>query len=112
MSSGAVALSAYFVTGIVYILVSIPLLFDKIGPNWFYGFRIARAYKSTEMWYKVNRVGAKLFVGYGIIMLAIGTVAWFVSLNVPLTFEPLLIGDLLVVLISLGHALVMCNRVN
>jgi uncharacterized membrane protein len=73
MSSDAVALSAYFATGTVYILVSVPLLLDKIGPNWFYGFRIARAYKSTEMWYKVNRIGAKVFVGYGVIMLAIVT---------------------------------------
>lgn len=99
-------------TGIVYILVSIPLPFDRIGPNRFYGFRIARAYESTEMWYKVNRIGAKVFVGYGVIMLAIGLIAWFVSLNVRLRFEPLLIGDMLLVLVSLVHVLIVCNRVN
>jgi len=112
MSGEAAALSTYFVTGTVYILVSVPLLLDKIGPNWFYGFRIGRAYKSTEMWYKVNRIGAKVFVGYGVIMLAIGTIAWVVSLSVPLTFEPLLIDNLLLVFVSLVHALVVCNRVN
>ena len=63
MSGEAVALSSYFVTGIVFILVSIPLLFNRIGPNWFYGVRIPKAYESTEMWYKVNRLGAKVFLG-------------------------------------------------
>ena len=48
MSSEIAALSIYVVTGMVYILVSIPLLFDRIGPNRFYGFRIAKAYESTE----------------------------------------------------------------
>ena len=96
----------------VYILVSIPLLFNKIGPNWFYGIRIPKAYESTEMWYKVNRVGAKVFLGYGVIMFAVGTIAWLVSLNVPLTLEPVLIGDLLLALVSPVHVLVVCNRVN
>ena len=112
MTSDAVALSTYFVTGIVYILVSIPLLFDRIGPNRFYGFRIARAYELTAMWYKVNRSGAKIFVGYGIVMLAIGLIAWFASLSVLLRFEPLLVVNLLLVLVSLVHAMVACNRVN
>jgi hypothetical protein len=111
MSDDTGALSAYFLTGILYILVSIPLLFGRIGPNRFYRFRIARAYESTEMWYKVNRIGAKVFVGYGVTMLAIGTIVWFVSLPVSVTVEPLLIGNVLLVFVSLVHVRIACNSV-
>jgi uncharacterized membrane protein len=111
MSGGAVALSSYFVTGIVFILVSIPLLFNRIGPNWFYGVRVPKAYESPEMWYKVNRLGAKVFLGYGIIMLGIGAILWFVSIIVPLTPGALGIGNILLILISVVHVLTVCSRV-
>jgi hypothetical protein len=42
MTGNAVAVSSYFMTGVVFILVSIPLLFGRIGPNRFYGVRIRR----------------------------------------------------------------------
>jgi hypothetical protein len=45
-------------------------------------------------------------------MLAIGLITWFVSLNVRLRFESLLIGDLLLLLVSLGHVRIVCNRLN
>ena len=105
-------LSIFFVTGTVYFLVSIPLLFDKIRPNRFYGIRIPKAYESVELWYRVNRLGAKVFLAYGVVMVAIGAVAWLVSLRVSLKFTPLLIGNLLLTLVSFTHVLVACNRVN
>ncbi|HEX6563658.1 MAG TPA: SdpI family protein [Chthoniobacterales bacterium] len=112
MSGEAVALSSYFITGIVFILVSIPLLFNRIGPNWFYGVRIRKAYESTEMWYKVNRLGAKFFLGYGIVLLAIGAILWFASIVVPLTPGALGIGNVLLILTSVVHLLTVCSRVS
>jgi uncharacterized membrane protein len=112
MSDEALALSSYFVTGIVFILVSKPLLFNRIGRNWFYGVRIPKAYESAEMWYKVNRLAAKVFLGYGVIMLAIGALLWFVSIIVPLTPGALGIGNVLLILISVVHVLIVCNRVS
>jgi hypothetical protein len=50
MDSDAAQWSIFFVTGIVYVLVSLPLLFARVGPNRFYGIRIPKAYESTEMW--------------------------------------------------------------
>jgi uncharacterized membrane protein len=111
MSGETVALLSYVVTGIVYILVSMPLLFNRIGPNCFYGVRIPKAYESTEMWYKVNRLGAKVFLGYGVTMLAIGAILWFVSMIVPLTPGALGIGNVLLILISVVHVLTVCSRV-
>jgi uncharacterized membrane protein len=111
MSGETVALSSYFVTGIVYISASMPLLFNRIGPNWLCGVRIPKAYESTEMWYKVNRLGAKVFLGYGVTMLAIGAILWFVSMIVPLTPGALGIGNVLLILISVVHVLTVCSRV-
>jgi uncharacterized membrane protein len=111
MSGQAVALSSYLVTGTVYILVSIPLLFNKVGPNWFYGVRIPKAYESDEMWYKVNHLGAKVFLRYGVVMLAIGAILWFVSIMVPLMPRALGIGNFSLILISVVHVLIVCSRV-
>ena len=111
MSGEAVALSSYFVTGIVFILVSIPLLFNRIGPNWFYGVRISKAYESEEMWYKVNRLGAKVFIGYGATLLVVGAILWLVSIIVSLTPGALGIGNLLLILISVVHVLTVSSRV-
>jgi hypothetical protein len=90
----------------------VALLFARVGPNRFYGIRIAKAYESTEMWYKVNRIGAKIFLGYGAVMLAVEVVAAFISTNLRLTFAPLLIGNLLLTLASIVHVLIACNRIN
>ena len=65
-----------------------------------------------RMWHQVNRIGAKVFVVYGVINLAIGLIAWFVSLSIRLSLEPLLIGNVLLVLVSLVHVLIVSNRVN
>ena len=93
-------------------MVSIPLLFDQIGPNRFYGVRIPKAYESTELWYKVNRLGAKVFLAYRIAMVAVGVVLWLVSSRIGLEFAPLLIGNLLLTLVSFVHVLVACSRVS
>jgi hypothetical protein len=46
-----------------------PLLLNKVPPNKIYGARLAKAYESTELWYKINHYGAKqLIMAAGLIM--------------------------------------------
>jgi uncharacterized membrane protein len=66
---------AAMLLGLVTILISIPLLYNAIGPNRFYGFRMRKTLSSPELWYKANKYAARELVAAGmvIIMLAMGT---------------------------------------
>jgi hypothetical protein len=44
----------YFCGGILLILISIPLLLEKVRPNPVYGFRIQATLNDPTVWYAVN----------------------------------------------------------
>ena len=46
-----------FLIGIMMLIVSIPLIFKKIPPNAFIGFRLPGLNLNEENWYKVNSFG-------------------------------------------------------
>ncbi len=51
--------------GLLLIGISIPLLYGKIGPNWFYGFKTKKTLSDREIWYKANKYIAKDFIKLG-----------------------------------------------
>jgi hypothetical protein len=53
------------VLGLSLIGISIPLLYGKIGPNWFYGFKTRKTLSDREIWYKANKYMAKDFIKLG-----------------------------------------------
>jgi uncharacterized integral membrane protein len=58
--------------GIVFVLVSLPLIKQKIPMNRYYGFRIAKSYASDENWYAINRYGGKQMIQWSILLILIG----------------------------------------
>ena len=63
-------------SGLVFILLSIPLITRKIPMNRLYGFRIQKALTSDENWYKINQYGGKQLLYWSILMVAIGVVCF------------------------------------
>lgn len=63
---------ANIVTGIVCILVAIPLLKRKIKMNGWYGIRIPKSFASDENWYRINEYGAKQLIVWAIPLMAFG----------------------------------------
>lgn len=45
--------------GILFILISVPLVLNKIPMNSFYGFRIPKAFRSEADWYAINEYGGR-----------------------------------------------------
>ena len=60
------------VCGIIFILISIPLLQKKVPMNRLYGFRIPKAFESEETWYEINRYGGQQFIRWSIMLILIG----------------------------------------
>lgn len=49
----------YLAAGILLILLSIPLLLEKIRPNPLYGFRVSQTLDDPRVWYAANKYAAK-----------------------------------------------------
>lgn len=60
--------------GLVFILLSIPLIANKIPMNRLYGFRIQKALTCDENWYKINQYGGQQLLFWSIVMVGIGVV--------------------------------------
>ena len=64
----------YVGSGILLILIAMPLYFQKVPPNGLYGFRVRRTMENPELWYPVNRYGAGwlMFIGLASVIGAVG----------------------------------------
>lgn len=54
---------------LVLIPVSIPMILEKIKPNWWYGFRTTKTLSDEKIWYPANKYAGKLMLASGIISL-------------------------------------------
>ena len=54
--------------GILYIIIGVPLLFEKVKPNWLYGFRLPKTLSNDEIWYKSNKYVGREFIVAGIVV--------------------------------------------
>lgn len=70
-------LAAYVSMGLLFVLLSLPLLRGRVGPNRWYGFRTPRTLRDPAVWYPANRYMAKYLLGLGIVLIvaAIATFA-------------------------------------
>jgi hypothetical protein len=58
--------------GILFILISIPLVSKKVPVNKVYGFHIAKAFSSDENWYEINWYGGKQLIQWSVLLIFIG----------------------------------------
>ena len=55
----------YLISGVLLVLLALPLLYDKVPPNAFYGFWVAKTLDNPQIWYAVNRYAARRLVAAG-----------------------------------------------
>jgi uncharacterized membrane protein len=60
-------LAMYVIFGLLMAALAIPLLFDKIPPNPWYGFRVPSTLADETLWYKVNRYAARWLFLAGVV---------------------------------------------
>jgi uncharacterized membrane protein len=73
MRPGTVAL-AYALVGVLYIGIGIPLMRGRVRPNAWYGFRTAKTFSSTTIWYQANRVAGIDLIIAGLLII-VGAIA-------------------------------------
>ena len=71
----------YVSAGILLVLLSLPLLFEKIKPNSFYGVRVPATLKDPAVWYAVNKYCAQYLIAVGVIV-TVAAVALYLLPNI------------------------------
>ena len=74
-------------TGVLCILISIPLVKERVEMNRFYGVRLKKALRSKETWYRMNRQGGRILIRWSIGLIIFGILVIFVRLD---NYPPLL----------------------
>ncbi len=54
--------------GLLLILVALPMIFGKVPPNRWYGFRTNRTLANQEIWYPANSYSGKLLLAAGAVI--------------------------------------------
>lgn len=60
----------FILLGIVFIMLGLPLKYEKVPPNWFYGFRTPKTLSSKDIWYPINHVAGVDMIRTGVVMIA------------------------------------------
>ena len=97
----------FLVCGLILVVLAIPLLYNKIPPNSFYGFRIAPAFDSPEIWYAVNHYAARWLIASGL-SLILSTGALYFIPGISLDFYSL--ACLVVFGVVFGYGMVKSYR--
>jgi uncharacterized membrane protein len=58
----------YGLMGLLLVALCVPMMYDKIPPNSFYGFRTPRTLSDPNVWYPANRVAGRNLALAGLII--------------------------------------------
>jgi hypothetical protein len=97
----------YLASGLLLILLSIPLLLHKVRPNSLYGFRVQATLDDPEIWYAVNAYAARWLLICGILTILGALILFFVP---DITIDAYALGVLAVFVIPLIIGLVLSFR--
>lgn len=100
-----VSLITFFISGIAFSALAIPLIRKKIKANNWYGIRIPQTMDDDEVWYEVNASMGKYIFSWGI-FISVLTLYFFLNPTDP---EYLMVYILLVILISGAVLLVILS---
>ena len=92
--------------GLIFVVMSIPLLKGAIKMNHWYGFRIGKAFESEENWYKINRYGAQRFIIWSVAIIISGVVIFLLQpqLAAKIGLSPLIIFVIIPIIETLLYA--------
>lgn len=78
MSENTRAALLFSISGIVYIVLGLPLLLGRVRPNTWYGARTMKTLSNDTIWYAVNRVcGRDLIAGGVAVLIACSAIVLF-----------------------------------
>ena len=72
----------YIGSGLLLSGLALPLMWRKIPPNHWYGFRVRRTLEDVTVWYAVNEFSAKRLLWVGIATVAAAITLFFLTTSI------------------------------
>lgn len=69
---------SFVICGIIFILMSLPLLKGTIKMNNWYGVRFKKSFESDENWFKINKYGSQQLIKWSVLLILIGVITLFI----------------------------------
>jgi len=98
---------------VLLIAISLPMIYDKIPPNGFYGFRTPRTMSDPNVWYPANRVAGRNLALAGVIVATTALVVFAMQKNLqPRTAAlTLLIVSMAALIGAVVHSFIALRRI-
>ena len=91
-------------SGILTLLLSLPLICRRIPPNALYGIRTRAAFSSESDWYRINAIGGRYLAFASLIIISAGVVGFFLPVSLLGTY------GITAAFVTLVSALLPCLR--
>jgi uncharacterized membrane protein len=97
----------YAGSGLLLVLVSLPLLWGKVPPNPLYGFRVRATLENPAIWYPANKFAAKCLIWTGVVVAGAALILYTIP---GLSLNWYALACLSLFMIALAFTLVQCFR--
>jgi uncharacterized membrane protein len=99
--------------GLLLTALALPMIYDKIPPNKFYGFRTPRTLSDPNVWYPANRVAGRDLAVAGVIVATTALVVFAMQKSISLRTASLILPAIaMTVLIgAVIHSLIALRRI-
>jgi hypothetical protein len=65
-------------SGVLFMALSLPLLWEKVPPNGLYGFRVRATLENHQIWYAANKFAAKRMLAAGAVFVVAALILYFI----------------------------------
>jgi uncharacterized membrane protein len=93
--------------GVIFFIMSWPLILRKVPMNHGFGIRIPAAFESERRWYEINAYGGRQLAAWSLLLIATGIAGFFVS---PENFKIYACGSLLAAILAITMPLLLILR--
>lgn len=59
----------FILTGLLFVILAVPMILGKVPPNQWFGFRVQKALEDPDVWYPANAYAGKLLLVLGLIIM-------------------------------------------
>ncbi|HNR35226.1 MAG TPA: SdpI family protein [Candidatus Hydrogenedentes bacterium] len=66
---------------LLFILLSVPLVYRKIPMNRWYGFRLRKSFQSDECWFSINEYGGRQLILWSLPLIVTGAIKIFLPMD-------------------------------
>lgn len=79
MDDRLILLFTFVISGLLTTLLAIPMILEKVKPNFLYGFRVPKTLDNPQIWYLANRYAGWRLMWAGMAISLSALVLYFVS---------------------------------